>query len=90
MSSSLLEFSTTIIIIIVKFTKSRKLQRVLKYVTCVLYRAHLCLKLVYRPKHVALLSIVEYKKSCLMVSTNYNFYKYNGINSIKIKLVLRL
>jgi hypothetical protein len=62
MSSILLEFATTtiitiIIIIIVKFTRSHKLQHVLKYVTCGLYHAHLCLKLVYRPKHVI---IVEY------------------------------
>jgi len=68
--------------------RSCKLQRVLKYVTYVLYHAHLCLKLVYGPKHVTLLSIAEYKKSCLVVIKITIFYKYNGINPIKIKITL--
>jgi len=90
----MLEFATIIIIIIiiiiVNFTRSRKLQRVSTYVTCVLYRSHLCLKLVDGRKRVALLSIAEYEKSCLMVVQITILYKYNGINPIKIKIVLVL
>jgi hypothetical protein len=69
MSSNILEFATTIIIIIIiiiKYTRSRKLQHVLNYIICVLYHARLYLKFVYRPKHVALLRIVEYKKNCFL------------------------
>ena len=39
---------------------------------------------------MALLSFAEYKKSCLMVTKITIFYKYNGINPIKIKIVLGL
>ena len=68
MSSNMLEFATiiVIIIIIVNFTRSRKLQRVLKYVT--FYITHIyAWSWSYEPKYVALLSIAEYKKSCFMV-----------------------